>query len=303
MFDYKDYKVAIQDNETEINLTIFNTTTCKTYKTTINEENKIDVNPISDLNKLYDLLISVFDKTLTHEYKLEFIHIEDKLKLDFKIDLKYFTIEFDLLLHERIIDYSIIHEELKKLTKRYNTLNLKYNKLLNNENIYTIYLFGQKLVNGCYINGLFFNSFNITKKHTRIYLSKESEYEYKDISDFNKCIEYGKSENDVFSGFNLIHDLDYLIINKLALEAKSLTNIHIKKLEINNKDCDFNYYNFNITVDTLIIRSSMNNFTRNFNNFNLKIKNDLIIYNFDALKTNNDLITYCKNNNIDLIFR
>ena len=88
---------------------------------------------------------------------------------NFKIDLKYFTIEFDLLLHERIIDYSIIHEELKKLTKRYNTLNLKYNKLLNNENIYTIYLFGQKLVNGCYINGLFFNSFNITKKHTRIY--------------------------------------------------------------------------------------------------------------------------------------
>ena len=66
MFDYKDYKVAIQDNEKEINLTIFNTTTCKTYKTTINEENKIDVNPISDLNKLYDLLISVFDKKLTY---------------------------------------------------------------------------------------------------------------------------------------------------------------------------------------------------------------------------------------------
>lgn len=325
---YDTYRINISYDKT-INIIIYDIMMYNQYSLLINDFIlKEKICKLLTMKELYNILIKIFNKDFDdYKHDINFHIIGDNMKINIDICLNILNINFDLILKKEEIEKDksvlLLNEELILINKKYDILYKKYQELkkyfddlANKEEIYYVDIFNQISLrhHGAIISycKTYFKKIKISNKNRFIFLSDKNNYNHinslfslKDfliLDNFN-VNELDSNPQNLYYGFYIKHDIEHLIIDNVALDLSSLNKININILEINYTivgQNSFNYFNFDININVLIIRNELTNVFEELKKNILKIKDEIILYNCPILKANAEFCSWCKTKNIKL---
>jgi len=290
MFKYKQYLITIDFDKENINdgiyLEIQDKIAGKYFSFVFTEKYLFEnIKVIKKLEDLYNIIILGFNKEKNKHIKLDFINISDTLVINYNIyyETINFTIEFSLSLNlinklETIIEDNDVKKELLDLKEKYNLLERKYKKIINEHYILDdivsntrYYAFSPLILKlnrknkHFYLSVKNWNEPKLNAKYVKI-IDDSAEYKVEQkklsINSFDVKFINDRSNLYAFNNVNIKYDIKYLILNNTMLTYnRNFKFIHIKKYEIN---IDLNFFNTTfdkIELDYLTFEKLLQNIT------------------------------------------